>query len=176
MARQNCRSLVLLGQRMFWQCRRLERPGEKTCCLPISDADWQRTTTSVQVLVISLLDLQQRVVELEKQWAEGLPGGGSSGNTEPSAIPSTKNVPNTVLRAARPALNRDTKVMDARCCRWNGWPRWCRSSHLAVATAVTRWPEKTHILSATRSSTSRRCGLGLPNISCIPCAAHSARC
>ena len=32
MSRQNRRSLVLLGQRMFWQCRRLpERPGEKTC-------------------------------------------------------------------------------------------------------------------------------------------------
>ncbi len=32
MSRQNRRLLVLLGQRMFWQCRRLpERLGEKTC-------------------------------------------------------------------------------------------------------------------------------------------------
>ena len=32
MARQNRRSLVLLGERMCWQCRRPpERPGEKTC-------------------------------------------------------------------------------------------------------------------------------------------------
>jgi transposase len=68
---------------------------KKPAGLPISDADWKRTPTSVQVLVISLLDLQQRVVQLEKQLAGRRPGGGSSGSTPPtadgpSATPSTK--------------------------------------------------------------------------------------
>ena len=183
MSRQNRRSLVLLGQRMFWQCRRPERPGGKTCW-PSHNRRRLATDTDLGADV--------------GYFAAGSPaargavgkaiGRTATGRADPREAPRRqptrqhrrplrqRNVPSTVRRAARPALNRDTKAMDARCCRWNGWTRWYRSSHLAVATAVTLWPEKTHILSATRSSTSRRCGLGLPSISCIPCGTHSARC
>ncbi len=67
---------------------------KKPAGLPISDADWQRTPTSVQVLVLSLLDLQRRVVQLEKQLAGQRPGGGSTGSASTdettSATTSTK--------------------------------------------------------------------------------------
>ncbi len=182
MSRQNRRSLVLLGQRMFWQCRRLpERPGEKTCWPShirrrlATDTDFGTGVGHFAVGPPAACGAVGKTI-----------GRTATGWADPRAAPRQtrrhprplrqRNVPSTVRRAARPALNRDTKAMDARCCRWNGWTRWYRSSHLAVATAVTLWPEKTRILSATKSSTSRRCELGLPNISCIPCAAHSARC
>ena len=72
---------------------------EKPAGLPISDADWQRTPTSVQMLVISLLELQQRVVQLEKQWAGRRPGGGSTGSAPPTANETTSATPSTKKRS-----------------------------------------------------------------------------
>jgi transposase len=72
---------------------------EKPAGLPITDADWQRTPTSVQMLVISLLDLQQRVVQLEKQWAGRRPGGGSTGSAPPTANETTSATPSTKKRS-----------------------------------------------------------------------------
>ena len=60
---------------------------EKLPGIPVSDADWQQTPKSVQLLVVALLEVQQRVKQLERQVAE-LQRGGRRRRGSPPSPPS----------------------------------------------------------------------------------------
>ena len=62
-------------------------PVEKLPGIPVSDADWQQTPKSVQLLVMALLEVQQRVKQLERQVAE-LQRGGRRRRGSPPSPPS----------------------------------------------------------------------------------------
>ena len=60
---------------------------EKLPGIPVSDADWQQTPKAVQLLVMSLLEVQQRVKQLERQVAELQRGGRRRHGSPPSDKP-----------------------------------------------------------------------------------------
>ena len=89
----------------------ISRPMKKPHELPVSDADWQQTPMSVRVLVISLLEVQQRmeqrVEELERQVSELRRGrqddGGSPPSDKPSADSGTHSRASSSSRRKRPS-------------------------------------------------------------------------
>ncbi len=81
---------------------------EKLPGIPVSDADWQQTPKSVQLLVMALLEVQQRVKQLERQVAELQRGGRRRHGSPPSDKPppsgqSEETGASTASRRKRPS-------------------------------------------------------------------------
>ena len=160
---------------------------EKLPGIPVSDADWQQTPKAVQLLVMSLLEVQQRVKQLERQVAETAarraPSSWIAAVRQAAAIRPERRggrldveSPQAPVGPLARGTTRAPRAWANAAVGWSRWTRWCRSS-------PPRADSGGHALSGDDPHPQRRQVFEIPPVRlqvtstrCTPCAVRAATC